>query len=277
MNQVKPNSPSFLNKRKNNTQKILGTAIFSVAILLIAALLYLNVIYKNRDKINKITLCPEEGPVAELAILIDTTDHLSEIQKNKIILILEQIIKETTNGTKMTLGLVISSTKMNQQTYISLCKPEDGTAASQLYQNPKLIVDTFEKNFKKPVTDVLDGMLSTESSDTSPIMESIQAIITKAFSLDTPSIPRSLFIFSDMLQNSDSFSFYRNDNWQKFLKSPHYLSLSRNLNNVKIIIYKIPNIRDSKISQNLVNEFWINYFEQQGVQKITSKLTIGEL
>jgi hypothetical protein len=116
-----------------------------------------------------------------------------------------------------------------------------------------------EKRFDTPIKKALAGIIKRDQdSYFSPILELIQKIkvtvlheVTSANKDKSSSEnkPIQIHLFSDLLQNSENFSFYKKDNLNRFLKSNQFNKISANLEGIDFIIWQLNNsiIKISKI------------------------------
>lgn len=221
-------------------------------------------------------LCPAaSGPIAETAILFDLTDPMAPSQSAQLRQYLEGEFAGAPVGTQFTMG-VVSEDAEEWGATDPLCKPPSDKDVSTLTQNVSLVKRRYDERFMAPLQSNLDSMISASGAKTSPIMESLQALVA-----DTPGFltfpgPRRLIVVSDLLQNSDAMSFYRGEDWQSFQDSPAFQRLGRTLDGVQVEILAVPReVRKVKDPQ-AIEDFWIRYFELQGANLPTLR-TLGDL
>lgn len=114
----------------------------------------------------------------------------------------------------------------------SLCKPLEGEDANELYRNPRLFAERYDEEFKKPFCDMIDRMLRSGGALRSPFMESLQAGLAETPGFLNAAWLRRVVIASDLLQHSDSFSFYRGDDWRSFEGSTAFGRMAKTLDGV---------------------------------------------
>ena len=136
---------------------------------------------------------------------------------------------------------------------------------TELYQNPRLVTEKYEKGFRQPFAASLEKMLKAERADRSPIMESLQAALAATPGFLDAEYPRRVIIVSDLLQHSAVFSFYRRDTWRRFQRSRDFERLARTLPGVAVKILRLPRPK-AKIDPAEVEDFWANYFDQTGAR-----------
>lgn len=209
------------------------------------------------------TLCPISGPVAETVVLFDVTDPLDRTQSEQLLQYLEREFAESAVGTQFTMGIVSEDSGKWGATQ-ALCKPRSGQEVSALTQNVDMVKKRYEERFLAPLHDNLAKMMMASGSNTSPIMEALQALVADTPGFLTFKGPRKVIMVSDLLQHSDAMSFYKGDDWQSFAVSPSYSSLGRTLDGVAIQIYQMPRVVDRIEDPAVIEDFWIRYFDQQG-------------
>jgi len=107
-------------------------------------------------------------------------------------------------------------------------------------------------------------MVSAKPVKHSPIMEALQHLLAGTPGFLTFPGPRRLIIVSDLLQHSDVFSFYRDNDWQVFKASPNFQRIGHNLEGADIRIFQIPRSSHGISRPAMVEDFWVRYFEAQG-------------
>ncbi len=221
------------------------------------------------------TLCPEAGPKATLAILLDLTDPVTRPQAQRLRMILGREIAQAPTGTMISVGLV-SADKANWGAAFSRCKPQEGADANPLIQNPRLVGELYNDEFIVPFDKVLSDLLHLPKADSSPIMESLQALVSETPSIETETIPRKLVLATDLLQNSETLSFYRGQFWTAFAEMGGPARLSGNLQGVDVMILRVP--REGKLTgEAAVDDFWLHYFDIQGANGGFDVRVLGDL
>lgn len=222
------------------------------------------------------TLCPlVTGPVAETVILFDLTDPLAPAQTSQLLQYLEREFADAAIGTQFTLG-VVSEDPADWGATPALCKPHSDKDVSSLTQNVPLVKQRYEERFLAPLKASLSGMISASGANSSPIMESLQALIATTPGFLTFPGPRKVILVSDLLQHSDAMSFYRGDDWQSFSNSPAFQRLGRTLDGVEVAVFAVPRVSDKINDPAAVEDFWLRYFDLQGAQLPTLR-SLGDL
>ena len=157
-----------------------------------------------------------EKPSQHLVLIIDKTDNLTEKQKEKVSIFLEDIAKD--NSAIIQLGrysrisiFILDTPYYNNPDIVSidsLCKPPTRRDATPLESGKWNQID-FEKYFGSQIHSHIEGLIRENESDQSFILESLLSIASMA-EFDTAKTPPFVVVFSDFLQNTPNFSQYRN-------------------------------------------------------------------
>lgn len=230
----------------------------------------------SRPSIDEATLCPDTGPAGVLVVLLDLTDPLTSRQGARLRNLLDDRIAKLPQDTMISFG-VVSNDEGRRGALYSSCKPADGSAASQLYENPALITARFQKEFVEPMRAGLNEAMGGGEEDRSPIMESLQALIAETPAFETSAGLHELLIVSDLLQHSDVLSFYRGEGWEALRASGGTDRLARTLNGAQVSILKVPRPGAPTVARDQAEGFWARYFDVQGARAPISIEVLGDL
>ena len=157
------------------------------------------------------TMCPLDGPSGYTVILIDATDEFSAIQKADLKRYFSDLKRDVPKHSQIA---IFAPQEMSDEDFLSpelkICNPGDAKGISGMTANPVQIQRKYEVDFSDKIDNVLDHGLMSEGAPISPVMEMIQAVSVEAFPLNS-SKPKRLIIVSDMLQNADWYSHYRDE------------------------------------------------------------------
>jgi hypothetical protein len=222
------------------------------------------------------TLCPTStGPIAAVIILFDLTDPLVSAQSSQLVQYLEREFDDAAVGTQFTMG-VVSEDPAEWGATAPLCKPRTEKDVSALTQNLTMVKERYEQRFRLPLEANIRSMISASGANSSPIMESLQALISDTPGFLTFTGPRRVIVVSDLLQNSDAMSFYRGDDWKSFSSSPEFARISRTLDSAEVTIFSVPREVEKIKDPTAVEDFWLRYFELQGARLPTLR-SLGDL
>lgn len=218
------------------------------------------------------TGCIKDRKPANLtAILIDTTDRLSVIQRNYIADKLQDRIDKTPDGGEVALYTVGPIGDKLLTAEADVCNPGSGSDENPLYGNARLMKRRWKRIFADKLRNVLETLLSSPDSTTSPIMESLQSISVGLFEKPRyDGVPQKLIIVSDMVQNTAGFSQYRNGvSFRKFEAGHYYLEVRPELENVSVSILYLRRPATRRIQTPEHIEFWRDYFTDSGVKSLS--------
>jgi hypothetical protein len=250
----------------------LGAALGLIAVLGFGTLAYFKFTLAP-ETLDPVTLCPVSGPEAQMAILLDMTDPVSASQLAAARSMIEREIDRAALGTRISLGLVSPDPAVQGKVHLSVCKPRTGADANELYENPIMIAARYRDGFAAPLEAVLESLLAADGSKTSPIMESLQALIADAPGFRVFEGTRKLVIFSDLMQHGDLISFYRGQTWRDLEKSGAIERFAHSLTGADVVILRIPR---PKAPAADVDDFWSRYFDLQGAASVRLHV-VGDL
>ena len=208
------------------------------------------------DEIDESSGCEKSGPDAYSVIVVDNTNKLKYIQQEDIKNRIYDIIFAALPNDKIIIYSLGNNVKDNSDIekilpIVKLCPYKDGSKANKLIANPEMMRIEKEKRFDKPIKKALEGIIKRDQgSNFSPILELIQSIkvtvlheVTSANKKRTSSEkkPIEFHLFSDLLQNSNNFSFYKKQNLDEFLKRDEFNNVSTNLEGIDFIIWQLNN------------------------------------
>lgn len=226
--------------------------------------------------VDEATLCPKAtGPLAETAILFDLTDPLAPAQSAQLRQYLESEFAQAPQGTQFTMGVVAEDQALWGATD-PLCKPASAEEVSSVTQNVALVAKRYQDRFLAPLQANLDRMISASSAKTSPIMESLQALVAATPGFLTFQGPRRLILVSDLLQNSDAMSFYRGEDWQAFPGLARLRAAGADAGRGPGRNLRRPARGRQAEGPGRGRDFWLRYFELQGAGLPRSR-SLGDL
>lgn len=222
--------------------------------------------YSGSDiEIDEASLCPETGPTAHLAILVDTTDPMSLTQLEAARQQMERKIADAAVHTRISFGTVNPDMDTRGGTFFSMCKPQSGADASILTQNPQMVEDRFRNEFARPVSGAMGTLLRVPEAQSSPIMEAAQEFATRIPGFTITEVPRELVLMSDLVQHSDIFSFYRGGDWNSFAAAGGPTRFGSTYEGATVTVLRIPRLPERTA---IIDDFWVRYFDAQGFDDI---------
>lgn len=213
------------------------------------------------------TGCPETGPAALTAILIDTTDEISAISRTDVLAHLDEYVA---NSREDEMVLAYEAKPVEDEVgdpLLSVCHPGDPDTASEWTENPRLIRRRLDERFKRPLEALFAELLEREEASTSPLMESVQSVAVSVLARhEYADIPKRLIVVSDLMQNTSNLSFFRRAvDYEGFAESPGSSALSTDLRGtaVEVLFVQREAHRRLEDTRGLV-DFWQRWIEEQG-------------
>ncbi|MGB3408130.1 MAG: hypothetical protein WBA67_11610 [Jannaschia sp.] len=250
---------------------VLGLALIGAALAAFGLIGWMLFAEANKPGFNADSLCPEDGPVRHLAILLDTTDPVSATQLQAARSRITAMIDASPAFTRVSFATVSPDGGVRRASFRSLCKPPRD--ASALTANPRFVAERYRDAFLVPVETTLDGLLAIPEAPSSPILEALQEFLTEIPGFTTDGTPRDVVLVTDLVQHSDVFSFYRGGDWTSFRSSGADQRLSRNLAGAEVRILRLPR---PSAPQAAVDDFWVRYLDAQGAARVLPTV-LGDL
>jgi len=226
---------------------------------------------KNIRPTDSLTFCPtdDKGPNSVTAILIDRTDPFNLTQQTAIRDRLNDVKDHMSRYDMVEIYSVEPTQTKLLKPEFSMCSPGRGEDASDWTSNRHLIEERWKNMFDAPLQNLFNSILSTETAQISPIMESIQSIaVTRLGSrkLASEKIPRRLIIVSDLIQYVKDYSqYYRNPrSFDQFRDTPYYQSVRADLSDINVEIWYVRRQKTLVFQGEKHVDFWRDYLSDQG-------------
>lgn len=255
---------SFLEEEKSSPISFtLLIAVFALVALLGGAS-WLVIIQKNFDEE---TLCELNTENLMTVILFDKTGGFSENQERMISQIIQKEMNVLTSGERLAVyGIDPKGMNGLSEPFFDKCKPRDGSEADALFENAILMKNKFNEQFSSVLEEVAEGQIQAEGAQTSPLIESLQDLVTIATLNDAVKLNKIVMI-SDLLQHSQNISFY-NFNLQEF-KKEDLLPLVPDLLGVNVQLYWLLRDGNERAIQNVnLIPWWEHFFEYAGISNL---------
>ena len=145
--------------------------------------------------------------------------------------------------------------------------PGRGDDMNQLYQNPQLARQRWERDFASTVSGAIEKLLQMPEAATSPIFEAIQAVALQTF--DDPALDdvhdRRLVLVSDLMQNVPGHlrMYDAIPKFDDFARTPYWLDVKADLEDVDVTVLYLQRPTSQRLWTSQV-EFWSRYFDAQG-------------
>ncbi len=253
--------------------QVLSAAALIILLLLgsAVALFWSMNVRSHQAQLDANSLCDAKGPSAVTVILIDATDPIGPIQRQKINDGIARVVARLQANERVEIFEIRPDKDLLRPDF-SKCRPASEAETSEWTGNKRQAKERFDREFGSVLQQVLDRSLTQNSSETSPIMEAIQAAAEKAFGApdlraDVPHFTKQLIIVSDMMQNSQAGgSHYENvPSFTEFETSPVFREFSSDLRDVHVQVFYLWKKDAIRIQGLRHGEFWREWLMSQGV------------
>ncbi|MBI2254751.1 MAG: hypothetical protein HYU58_09045 [Proteobacteria bacterium] len=226
--------------------------------------------------IDSTTLCPKDGPVAGVTVLVDRTDGLNAIQAEQVVQLIDTWAQSVPSG-----GIFkvyeVGKAKDLLTPIVTACNPGDGSNESYLTGNPAMLRKQYEEHYVDPIKKMAEGMRADAEADSSPIMEAVQAVTIQDFGpAQTKMMNKRLYIVSDLMQHVKEFSLYKGiPDTSAFSATPYAASVHVNLSNIIVNLYAVtrPGMDGDKLGK--LRQFWGEWLRYQGGLLLDDKRIAG--
>lgn len=254
---------SLASKRRDHKNKVLGGLLILASIAIVSAASYFSLI-SDKNPLDKKTLCPLSGPTGQVILLVDKTDPLTFIQKEAFLSFLgefgKSIVKE---GELFSVFALDEDYQKNPEPIFEMCNPGQGDTKSVWTENPEKYKRDYNKKFIKPMNELADTLMTAKPGTTSPILEMLQLVSINGFKAHEVKGPKRLYVFSDMLINTPSYSHYHgNVDYDVFINSPLSSKFKLDLDKVSVEIRYLINSPTIQTRKHLL--FWEKLFSDSG-------------
>ncbi|MDE2924221.1 MAG: hypothetical protein OYL92_02785 [Acidobacteriota bacterium] len=246
---------------------MVGVAVPLVAVAL-ALFVRFVVFAPDLPERNPDTGCPETGPSALTAIMIDATDRIGAISRADVLARLEEYVAASRED-EMVIGFEARPVGEEvDEPLLTVCHPGDPEKASEWTQNPRLIRRRLEERFRQPLEALFRDLLGRQEAPTSPLMESVQSVAVSYLGREEyVDIPKRLILVSDLMQHSEYLSFFRQPgvDYDTFARSHGADALSTDLRGTTVDVLFVQRDAHGRLpSTRGLAEFWGRWIEDQG-------------
>lgn len=239
--------------------KIAGVA----AAVLAVGVLYVGVARGNRALDEN--LCPTT-PSSITVLLVDVTDPLTVAQRQDFQNQLVRLRNSIPRYGKLIVAKVDSTATNLLEPVIVRCNPGTASDVNEWTGDPGGVQERHREGFEEPLDRVFAGLSRASGSDRSPIFESVQSVaLTELLTPDAVEHPRRLVIVSDLLQNTDSLTFYSGlPDAETFLESPAFRRVRSDLREVEVEIWMLERSDAPRTQPRALIDLWDTAIAEQG-------------
>ena len=189
--------------------KVFAVFIMLAVFLVIGSIFYFSM-SKVKIEIDPNTLCQvDKQPTDIIAILIDATEGLPERAAAQAVIKINQVLSSAPENSLINLYSIKSGNESHIEPIAHICKPSSGENVSNLTGNKNYSIKQYKERFLKPLKLQIDNLIDANSSSSSPLIESMQSAIIESFEAHANTGEKRLIIVSDMIQNTNLYSFYK--------------------------------------------------------------------
>lgn len=247
-------------KAKENTKGAvkIGVAVAAVAVV---AGLYFVVARGNKDL--DANLCPAT-PASITVLLVDVTDPMTVAQRQDFQNQLLRLRNSIPRYGKLIVAKVDTASQQLLQPVIVRCNPGTAASINEATGNPKAVQKMHDRDFVEPLDRAFASLSQASGADRSPIMESVQSVaLTELLTPDAQVLPRRLVLASDLIQHTNSISFYEGvPDAQTFVASNEFRRVRADLRNIEVELWQLERA-DAPQPRSLV-ELWDQAITAQG-------------
>jgi len=222
--------------------------------------------------------CPEEERklAGQVAVLLDPSDALSGIQRLSGVPRLMEALQTLPKLTEIKVYTVGRAGRQQNLSYeyrvCALPHPDSIGFIEGFWTNRDIAARRYEERFVNPLRAVLDARLDVAGDTISPILEALQTVVLDAFQPRNSSLPRRLFVVSDVVQNSSNLSFFPDGqavDLAAFSRQPQYGRLKVDLSRVDVTVFLLARAGNAgRIQRARLQDFWRDYFIDNGAAKV---------
>ena len=244
-----------------------GGGIAVVALLLLVVGARLTIFAPKPPDRDPETGCPEAGPAALTAILVDVTDQIGAISRADVLAHLDEYVAGSREDEMV---LAFEAKPVGSEIgspLLSVCHPGDPDQASEWTENPRLIRRRLEERFERPLEDLFADLLGREAAPTSPLMESVQSVAVSVLGRhEYADLPRRLILVSDLMQNTRNLSFFRQAvDYDAFAATTGAAALRTDLRGTAVeVLFVQRAVHDRLDGARGLIDFWQRWIEDQG-------------
>jgi hypothetical protein len=250
-----------------------GLTIFAAVGAATLVLVVLSVAIRDDGRYDEVTLCPTDRSFNRTVVIVDKTDLFTGAQSQFLKAEVIRLRDNMEMFEKLSIYVLSEANFASPKPVFEFCNPGSGEDANELYQNPRKLKRRFDERFGRPLDAVVETLVEGERSKTSPVMEMVKNVAF-AEQIGDQEGQTKLILISDMLQNTNGYSQYRDPiEFGRFKQTDQYRRVSTALPNVdvQIIYFFRDGQRRRQNARHIV--FWERYFASLGAT--TSNVRYG--
>jgi hypothetical protein len=238
----------------------MGIAALGVVIILsVGAFSYYKWIASHKVALDPHTNCPVTGPVSVTAVLLDSSDPISQATLDDLRNNFNKMAFGTPQGGLISI-YALTERAGQLRPLFAACNPGDGSDTDPITSNPRLAKQRWEDGYRKPFGEFEKGLDKSETAARSPIMAAIQQIELTFFDRYESTLEKNLVIASDMIEYTDAYSQYKSGaSYAAFQRSLAKDMYRTSLSGVAVTVLYIQR-RNAPAKPTEHCEFWARWF-----------------
>ena len=206
---------------------------------------------------------PTGGQPLSLVILMDATDGLSRAQREDVWSRIRPLAERAPPGSSLHLFEVRPGADAFREV-AAIPRPPHPCEVDHWSDNPDQRAAQWAPAYLRPLRDALGAAARANPSDSSPILEGIQAAARR---FGEEGADGHLVLVSDLMQHTGALSFYRGvPTLADFRASPLYREMrTRRLEGVALTVLQLPPGGAATGREAAVRAFWTAWFQDQGM------------
>lgn len=254
--------------RRNQGETVKAVVVIFIAVAVLAGMFGAYIYASSTNpELDKQTLCPiDQKKITSLTVLlVDVTDPMNLPQRQDFINQLDKLAESIPRNGKLVITKVDPVSEHLLHPVITVCNPGTATDANEWSGNPKKLAEMHAENFRKPLDEAFEQLLDASGAERSPILESIQSVnLTEFQKGPVASLPRKLVVASDLLQHTNSISFYSGiPHAEALISSPEFGRARTDLRGTDVELWMLERADTRKTQPRALAELWDLLIQEQ--------------
>lgn len=216
-------------------------------------------------------VCQRNGvPMASTAVMVDTTDPLTDIQRRRVKTTIEAERDRLPRGGRLTVLSINPAAPWEPLEIVSACNPGTAAEANPLFVTRSKTDKRWAAGFAEPIDAAIDQANNGPASPSSPIVVTVAATLTRP-DFDARVKQRRLVLISDLLehQNGGYSQLKGGDFWKSFQASPLARTVALDLRGVPVAIDYLARPKYAAVQGAKHREFWRRLFTEALATEVT--------
>lgn len=238
----------------------LGFGLGALALGAVAVGGYVYATAKTPPKLDQMSLCPVDGPRSATVMLLDASDALPDVTRREVHKYLLDAAQSVEEYGLLEIRLLDPGSPSGRPIFAK-CNPGDGSGLDEMTANPRMARKRWEEGFRDPLERAVAGGLTPSTSETSPILSTLQSIAVDRFTgTRAASMPKTLIVVSDLIEHGPEYSQYRgNVSYEQFKRTAAYKRVRTDLNGAEVYFHYFDRLTKRPINSGEHIKFWTEW------------------